>query len=192
MPIRAVSWSDAEVRARLLAGDERALGRVLDAHGPRLVTIASRITGDRVAGEDVAQEVVVDLWCRPERFDPERGSLATFLSMVVRRRALDWLRRSGAARRRDERELRERLHGLGDVGPEVAAIATADADAVQRAVAALPGDQRDAVSLAYFGGHTFVEVAELLAVPEGTAKSRIRLGLRRLRATLAGVREEIV
>ena len=59
-------------------------------------------------------------------------------------------------------------------------------------MAALPADQRDAVSLAYFGGHTFVEVAELLAVPEGTAKSRIRLGLRRLRATLAGVREEVV
>src|SRR5688500_13739540 len=91
---------DRELALRLRAGDERALARGVQEHGSLVGGRGRRVTGDAGAAEDVSQEVFVALWTRPDRFDPDLGSLRTFLAVLARRRAIDWLRRQDRARRR--------------------------------------------------------------------------------------------
>ena len=176
---------DREIAARLRAGDDWALARVVALHGALVAGLVRRLTGDARAAEDVSQEVFVALWKRPERYDPDRGSLRTFLAVLARRRAIDWLRRRDRARRRDEALAGDATtDGLGpDTADEVAR--RTEQENVRRAVAALPDDQRRAIELAYFAGLSYREVAVALAIPEGTAKSRLRLGLARLARSLA-------
>ena len=125
--------------------------------------------------------IFVSIWERPGAFDPERGSLRTWLGTLAHRRAVDYVRREEARRRRTEREASRAVSA-----PDVEELATAlvTAERVRAALDTLPGDQRRAIQLAYFGGKTYRQVAEVLGIPEGTAKSRLRLGLRRIAAAL--------
>ncbi len=172
----ATDWELA-MRGRLRAGDESALGDLYDQFGSFVFGLAARVTADRTAAEDVTQDVFVTLWERPELFDPERGRLRTLLGTLAHRRAVDHVRREEARRRRTTRDA-----AMARSVPDVAelAIALVNAERVRAALETLPIDQRRAIDLAYFGGKTYCEVAQVLGIPEGTAKSRMRLGLRRI------------
>jgi RNA polymerase sigma-70 factor (ECF subfamily) len=139
------------------------------------------VIGDPRAAEDVSQDVFVGFWERPAAFDPARGSLRTWLGTLTHRRAVDHVRREEARRRRAERDA-----GRAVAAPDVEELATAllTAERVRAALDVLPEEQRRAVQLAYFGGKTYRQVAETLGIPEGTAKSRLRLALRRIAAAL--------
>ncbi|MDQ1532965.1 MAG: polymerase sigma-70 factor, subfamily [Actinomycetota bacterium] len=137
---------------------------------------------DRAMAEEVVQELFVRLWNRPELYEPDRGSLRSFLIAQAHGRSVDLLRAEAARRRREEREARERIAEPIDLDREI--VNLTEAEAVQVALAALPEAERAAIELAYFGGHTYREVAALLEQPEGTVKSRIRAGMLRLRAAL--------
>ena len=163
---------------RMAAGDETALGSLYDQFAPFVYGLALRVTNDPGAAEDVVQDVFVGLWERPAAFDPSRGALRSYLGVIAHRRAVDWVRREAAMRRREERESETAPQAPPDVAE--AATSLVIAQRVRDAVDSLPPEQRQCVTLAYFAGHTYREVAELLDIPEGTAKSRLRLGLTKL------------
>ena len=166
---------------RLCAGDESALAEVYDRFGSLVFGLALRVIGDRAAAEDVAQDVFVSLWDKPDRFDPGRGSLRAYLGTLTHRRAVDLIRREEARRRRENRTAREPVT-TATIDDD--ALSGLTSDAVRTAVAALPVNQRRAVELAYFEGHTYRQVADVLGIPEGTAKSRLRLALARIAETV--------
>ena len=143
--------------------------------------------GDARAAEDVSQDVFVAFWERPDVFDPARGSLRTWLGTLTHRRAVDHVRREEARRRRAERAASRAVPE-----PDVEEMATAllTAERVRAALELLPPDQRRAIQLAYFGGKTYRQVAETLGIPEGTAKSRLRLALRRIADALEAEGDE--
>jgi RNA polymerase sigma-70 factor (ECF subfamily) len=172
---------EALLVARVAAGDDSALASLYDRFASLVHGIAVRVTCERGLAEEVVQDVFTALWERPAAFDPDRGSVRTWLATLAHRRAVDRVRASERARRR---ELASATSDVADV--DVAAEGEA-ADLSARlwtAVDALPDDQRDAVRLAYAEGRTYREVADLLGIPEGTAKSRLRLGLRKLAGAL--------
>jgi len=169
------------VRERLVAGDHSALGEVYDQFSSLVYGLALRVIGDPRGAEDVSQDVFVWIWERPDAFDPDRGSLRTWLGTVTHRRSVDYVRREEARRRRTERDA-ALARSVPDVGELAAALVTAER--VRAALEVLPDEQRQAVDLAYFGGRTYREVAEVLGIPEGTAKSRLRLALRKIASVL--------
>lgn len=173
---------EAEIRRRLRAGQESALGEVYDQYASFVYGLALRVIGEQRGAEDVCQEVFVYVWERPEVFDPDRGSLRTWLGTLAHRRAVDYVRREEARRRRSVRDAACRATSVPDV--EELATALVMAERVRAALGVLPPEQREAIELAYFGGRTYREVADELGIPEGTAKSRLRLGLRRVAAVL--------
>ena len=162
--------------------DEGALAEAYRRHADSCFALARRVMLDRALAEEVVQELFVRLWNRPELYEPDRGSLRSFLIAQAHGRSVDLLRAETARRRREEREARERIAEPIDVDREI--VNLSEAEAVQTALAALPETERAAIELAYFGGHTYREVAALLEQPEGTVKSRIRAGMLRLRAAL--------
>jgi RNA polymerase sigma-70 factor (ECF subfamily) len=168
--------------ARLRAGDDSALGAIYDQFRSLVNGIALRLVGPEPAAE-ITQDVFLQLWQRPDAFDPERGSLRTFLAVVARRRAIDELRRHGRREAREERVRSEETGAAPNV--EEAALAMIAADNIRAAVERLPPPQRQAIRLAYFEGLTFRDVALATGSPEGTAKTRLRLGLGRLARDLA-------
>jgi RNA polymerase sigma-70 factor (ECF subfamily) len=178
---------EREVRDRLVSDDDRALGEVYDQYASFVYGLALRVIGDPRAAEDVSQDVFVCLWERPAAFDPERGSLRSWLGTLAHRRAVDYVRREEARRRRAERDA-----GRAVPAPDVEEAATAlvAAERVRAALDLLPNEQRRAIQLAYFGGKTYREVAVVLGIPEGTAKSRLRLGLRRIAEALEAQGDE--
>jgi len=176
-PPRFVEW-EGDLRARLMAGDPLALAEAYEQFSPMVYGLAARVTGDRAAAEDVTQEVFLHLWERPWVFDPDRGRLRAWLATMAHHRSVDLLRRAEVRDRYATRAATAR-DPASPPNPEEAAIA-AVAKRVRVAVEELPAPQRTAVLLAYFEGRTFRQVARLTGVPEGTAKSRLRLGLRRI------------
>lgn len=178
----AATERERDLRSRLLAGDEAAMGECYDQYSSFVYGLASRVIGDRHAAQDVTQDVFLHLWERPEAFDPARGGLRTWLGTLAHRRAVDHVRREEARRRRSDRAAAEAVTAV-DV--DELALALVTAERVREALAGLPPEQREAIDLAYFGGRTYREVARVLGIPEGTAKSRMRLGLRRVADALA-------
>ena len=178
------SW-DATMVDRVAAGDETALGTLYDKYGGLLYSLALRVTRYRTAAEDVVQEVFVHVWTHPLTFDETRGSLRSWLGVIAHRRAVDRVRREAAARAREERDHRRTVSAPPDIAEAAATLITSEH--VREAVRRLPADQRQAIELAYFDGRTFREVATMLGIAEGTAKSRIRLGLSKLSDALQGV-----
>lgn len=162
---------------RLVAGDQAALSEIYDLHAGFVFALALRVIGDKGASEDVTQEVFLTIWTQPDRFDHERGSLRAFLGTLTHRRAVDHIRREEARRKREAKSTGEPMcsPGADDLLTDHAA-----RDRVRAVVAALPEAQREALELAYFHGHTYRQVAAVLGIPEGTAKSRLRLALQRL------------
>lgn len=182
MQDRARSTAAEQLLARRLhAGEEAALGEVYDEHHNFVYGLALRVIGDKQAAEDVTQDVFVTLWNDPARYDPARGSLRAFLGTIAHRRSVDLIRREEARRRRETRTAGEAVVAAG---ADDHAMRTATAELVRRAVAELPPSQREALELAYFQGHTYRQVADALGIPEGTAKSRLRLALQRIAEAL--------
>lgn len=161
---------------------EDALAEAYRRHAGAVFALARRVLADLTAAEEVVQEVFLRLWTQPDKFDPDRGSLRSYLLAQTHGRAVDLLRADTSRRRREEREARQTAEGGYDLEHEVWDLAVADQ--VKKVVAVLPPAERRAIELAYFGGHTYREVATLLGEPEGTVKSRIRAGLKRMRAAL--------
>jgi RNA polymerase sigma-70 factor (ECF subfamily) len=161
---------------------QEALAEAYRRHAGAVFALSRRLLVDRAMAEEVVQEVFLRLWHRPDKFDPERGSLRSFLLAQTHGRSVDILRSEVSRRQREERDARETAEAGYDI--EHAVVDLAVADEVREAMAFLPAGERAAIELAYFGGHTYREVATLLDEPEGTVKSRIRSGLRRLRTVL--------
>jgi len=178
-----VGGSDALLAARLAAGDDHALAEVFDRLAPVVYGAALRVLGEGSAAQDVAQDVFVELWTHPDRYDPAAGSLRTYLIVLARHRAVDVVRSELRRIARQERHYRlspEQPHL--SVSDEVTAAEAASV--VRAAVRQLPEAQRRVVELAYFQGLTCREVALAADIPEGTAKSRLRLALAKLETAL--------
>ena len=164
-----------------------ALAEAYRRHAGAVFALARRLLVDPGMAEEVVQEVFLRLWSQPDKFDPERGSLRAFLLAQTHGRAVDMLRSETSRRRREERDARRTAEAGYDIEREVMDLSVTDQ--VNEVMAVLPVDERRAIELAYFGGHTYRQVAVMLDQPEGTVKSRIRSGLRRMRDQLmdAGV-----
>ncbi len=162
--------------------DEPSLAEAYERHGNAVFALARRLLSNRDMAEEVTQEIFLRLWNRPERFDPERGSLRSFLLSDTHGRSIDMLRSERARRDREAREGRMMPRQSPDVESQV--WSKVASERVRTAIATLSDAERKAIELAYFGGYTYREVAEMLDQPEGTVKSRIRTGMKRLKVAL--------
>jgi len=164
-------------------GDPRDFSRVYDQHSPSVYAAALRILNNSALAQDVAQDVFLKLWRTPNRFDPRRGDLGSFLRLMARSRALDVYREGQAAGRATDRLrlVAKRDPRAGEDGTVRAVERDDDRAMVRSALERLPEAQREALVLAYWGGLTAEEIAGLTGIPLGTAKSRIRLGMTKLR-----------
>ena len=176
--------SDAALVVAIGRYHDDALAEAYRRHAGAVFALARRLLTDRTLAEEIVQEVFLRLWNDPDRFDPDRGSLRSYLLAQCHGRSVDLIRSESSRRRREEKELTLAAEAGYDLEHEVWDMAVADK--VKVALQALPDGEREAILLAYFGGHTYREVADLLDTPEGTVKSRIRAGLTRMRGELAG------
>lgn len=164
-------------------GNEGAFAELYDATSARVFGLVLRVVRDRAQAEEVTQEAFLDIWRTSARFSPDRGSALGWLLTIGHRKAVDRVRSAQAAGRRDTTyDAQENARPYDTTVEE--AHRNLDAQRVHRALDTLTDAQRGAVELAYFGGYTHREVAQLLDLPLGTAKTRIRDGLIRLRDTL--------
>jgi RNA polymerase sigma-70 factor (ECF subfamily) len=161
-------------------GDQQAFARLYDATAARAYGLAVRVVRDPAQAEEVTQEAFLEVWRTASRFDPARGSATAWMFTIVHRRAVDRVRSAEAATRRDTTYQLQQQVAEHDVTAE-AAQASLEARRVRAALTELTPVQRRAIELSYFGGYTHTEVASMLDIPLGTAKTRIRDGLIRLR-----------
>jgi RNA polymerase sigma-70 factor, ECF subfamily len=168
--------------ARAGRGDQAAFAELYDALAPLLYGVVLKVVRDPAQSEEVTQEAFIELWRLAPRYDESRGSVRAWASTLAHRRAIDRVRSEQSGRERTEREAQKRPIQSVDVAEQV--VATIDGTRVRKALERLTEIQRQAVELAYFGGHSYREVALLLDVAEGTIKTRIRDGMIRLRDEL--------
>jgi RNA polymerase sigma-70 factor (ECF subfamily) len=179
--------ADEELVGRVLRREEPALSVIYDRYGRLVYTIALRITGDRDAAEEVMQDVFQAVWQGAGSFQPG-GSFAAWLTGIARHRAID-VTRSRRYRARARESTLEEYMASGATAGEAPADALVLRTVVRAALNELPPLQRQAIELAYYGGLTHVEIAGRLGEPIGTVKSRMRLGLTRLRDLLRAAQE---
>ena len=177
--------ADEEVMQLVGHGDPRAFELLYDRHGGAAFSLAYRMVGNRVTAEDVTQEAFLSIWRSRLRYDQARGSVRTWVLGIVHNRTIDALRRGSVHDRR-----RETMDGVEEryeasERTEVEAARREEARSVRSALDSLPDEQRRAIELAYFGGFSHSQIAELLDQPIGTVKGRMRLGLDKLRRQLA-------
>lgn len=171
------------VLLRVARGDEAAFEQLYDTVAGSVFGVVRRVLRDPAQSEEVAQEVLVEVWRSATRFDPQRGSARTWILTMAHRRAVDRVRSAQAASDREERVgAREHATAYDDVVEQVES--RLEVEAVRRCLGGLTELQREAVNLAFYGGYTHREVAELLDTPLGTVKTRLRDGLIRLRDCL--------
>jgi len=172
-----------ELLTRVATGDQAAFAGLYDQAAGRVLAVAVRVVRDRAQAEEVAQEALLEIWRTAARFDPAKGSALTFLLAITHRRAVDRVR---AAQARSDRERRVESIAAGREFDEVAEAAEVrfERSQVRSCLDALTAAQREAITLAYWGGRTYREVAEVLGVALPTIKTRMRDGLIRLRDCL--------
>jgi RNA polymerase sigma-70 factor, ECF subfamily len=178
--------ADEDLMPRIAEKDAVAFEVFYDRHAGAAYSLAYRIVGDRQSAEDVTQEALISIWRSGARFDRARGSVRAWTLGIVRNRAIDLLRRdSGRAPRPafDSEELLEKRPA--EELTDVEALRRETARQVRGAISVLPEDQSKVIGLAYFGGFTHSEIAEMLNEPLGTIKGRMRLGMDKIRASLA-------
>ena len=165
-------------------GDPRAFEAVYDRHGGAAFSLAYRMVGDRTIAEDVAQEAFLSIWRSRLRYQRERGSVRSWVLGIVHHRGIDALRRNlvHERRRASAEGIEERQEAPERTELEVAR--RDEARTVREAIETLPDQQGRVIDLAYFGGFTHTEIADMLSMPLGTVKGRMRLGLEKLRNTL--------
>ncbi|KRF16484.1 RNA polymerase subunit sigma [Nocardioides sp. Soil797] len=169
---------------RLVArGNESAFADLYDATAARLHGLVLRVVRDPAQAEEVTQESYLEIWRTASRFDPSRGSALSWMMTIAHRRSVDRVRSAEATNRRDNR-YHEQSQTLPHDSTAEAATSAIEAKRVRTALHSLTEVQREALELAYFGGYTHTEVASMLDLPVGTAKTRIRDGLIRLRDTM--------
>ena len=169
---------------RVAEGDTDAFDDVYDAVSHRVYGIALRVLGDPHQAEEVAQETLIEVWRKSARFDALQGSASAWISTMAHHRAVDRVRSSTSARRRDASWHAERPDDVTADTTFDEASAHAHTSLILTALTELPPMQRRAVELAYFGGYTYADVARLMQAPLGTTKTRIRNALRLLRETM--------
>jgi RNA polymerase sigma-70 factor (ECF subfamily) len=167
-------------------GDPRAFEVLYERHSGAAFSLAYRMTGTRGVAEDVVQDAFLALWRAGSRYDRTRGSVRTWVLGIVHNRAIDALRRAVVhdRRRAGDDSLAERVEAPERTEVEIAR--RDEADHVRSALKGLPPEQVQVIELAYFGGFTHTEIADMLHAPVGTVKGRMRLGLQKMRASLEG------
>ena len=175
--------TDLDLVRRIGSGDRAALGELYDRYASQALAVAVRVVEDRGTAEDVVHDAFVAVWHKADRFDASRGSLRGWLLTIVRNRAIDVIRRSRPVDDVADVDAAGRLRTTPNPVWEEA-IRSLDRAALRGALDSLPDEQRRAIELAYFGGHSYRDVARLTSVPAGTAAGRLRLALARLRAAL--------
>jgi RNA polymerase sigma-70 factor (ECF subfamily) len=174
--------SDAQLVISIARFSEVALAEVYRRHGGAVFGLARRVLSNESEAQDVTQDVFLRLWNHPDRFDAARGSLRSFLLTQSHGKAVDAIRTLNARRSREVRDGQLTAAAAYDINNEAWDLALSDQ--VTRVLDALPDQERKVIELAYFEGQTYVEVARTLGQPEGTVKSRIRQGMRRMRSAL--------
>lgn len=177
------AMSDAALVVAVGRWHREALAEIYRRHAGAVFGLARQVVGSEDLAQDVVQEVFLRLWDRPERYDPERGSLRSYVLADCHGRSVDLVRSERARKQREERDARLTAEGGYDIDREL--WDTVVGEHVRQALRLLSDRQREAIHLAYFGGHTYRDVAAVLGEPEGTVKSWIRTGLARLRTELA-------
>ncbi|CAN5188984.1 sigma-70 family RNA polymerase sigma factor [soil metagenome] len=175
--------SQQQLLERVATGDQGAFATLYDQVAPRVFGLIRRILRDQAQSEEVTQEVFLEIWQTAPRFDPKKGGASTWILTMAHRRAVDRVRASQSSRDRDTRI------GIRDYNPDYDNVAETievriEHERVEKAMTRLTELQRQAVSLAYYGGYSHSEVAEMLSVPIGTVKTRLRDGMIRLRDEL--------
>ncbi len=186
--LAADSRNDAQLVAAMTAADPTAMSALYDRYAPGILGLALRITRERADAEDVVVDTFAQVWRDAVRFHPDRGSVAAWIVTIARSRSLDLLRSRARRTRLDERAHDSGEPGsMGGAAPSAIATILSDerTERVRTALAQLPEAQRRALELAYFEGLSQSEIAARLGEPLGTVKTRMRLGLRRLRTLLA-------
>ena len=176
--------ADEELMGLVRDGEVQAFEVIFDRHASAAFSLAYRMCGRRAAAEDIVQDAFLSLWRSGSGYDPRRGSVRSWVLSVVHNRAIDAFRRQGSRDRRDisDEGIAERLPAPDATDAEVER--RDDARQVRTALDELPPDQRRVIELAYFGGLTHNQIAEMLDLPPGTVKGRMRLGLTKMRYVL--------
>ncbi|SRR5581483_4676836 len=184
--------ADEELMELVSDGEHRALEVIFDRHGSAAFSLAYRMCGRRSMAEDIVQEAFLSLWRTGARYDRRRGSVRSWVLSVVHNRSIDAFRRETTAAGRDvaDDEAVARLPAAERTESEVQR--RAEADHVRAALDVLPVEQRQVIELAYFGGFTHREISEMLGLPSGTVKGRMRLGLSKLRLELGEPAESVL
>lgn len=177
--------ADEDVMARFQEGDARAFEVIFDRHAAVAFSLAYRICGRRAIAEDIVQESFLSLWRSGARYDPTRGSVRSWILSTVHNRAIDSFHKERATISRNvgDEGLAERMPAPQRTEAEIER--RDDARQVRAALTTLPDEQRRVIELAYFGGFSHTQIAELLGLPPGTVKGRMRLGLTKMRLALA-------
>jgi RNA polymerase sigma-70 factor, ECF subfamily len=185
VPVDVRALADEELVPLMARGDARAFEAIYERHSGAAFSLAYRMMGARASAEDVTQEAFMNIWRSGAHYDRRRGSVRTWVLGIVHHRAIDALRRAAvqSRHRADDEEAAERLEAPERVDEDVAR--RSEAAAIRSAVDRLPPEQVKVIELAYFGGFTHVEIADMLEMPVGTVKGRMRLGLKKLHDALA-------
>jgi RNA polymerase sigma-70 factor, ECF subfamily len=178
------SLADEDVMQLVRRGDARAFEVVYERHSAAAFSLAYRMMGTRAGAEDVTQEAFLSMWRSGARYDRARGSVRTWVLGIVHNRAIDALRRATVhdRRRAGDEGIEERFEATERT--DVEAARREEAGTVRSALSSLPADQCQVIELAYFGGFTHTEIADMLDAPVGTIKGRMRLGLKKMRAQM--------
>jgi len=180
---RSTPYEEALLAQRIRTGDREALGELYDQYASVALAVALRIVADRGQAEDLVHDAFVTVWEKIDRYDTARGSLRSWVLTIVRNRSIDRVRAARPGIEIGEADEQSLLQT--DANPTWdAAVANLGSTQLRAAMATLPDEQREAIELAYFGGHTYREIAGIVGIAEGTANGRLRLGLAKLRSSL--------